>query len=88
MQFIDDKDVFYRYLYHNCHCCNAGQSKEERKTKYKLARYFGLNSYGAMKYRDWRPNCFAKHFGYSSWQSMINILEGGDNISNEVVSSK
>jgi len=78
MEFIQDKSVFNNYLYHHCHCVNAGQSKEERKMKYKLARYFGLNSKGAHKYRDWRKSTFAKHFGYSSWESMIDILKKYD----------
>ena len=82
MEYIEDKAIFYKYLYQNCSCCNAGQSPEERKTKYKLARYFGYSSSGARKYRDWRLNCFAKHFGYSSWDSMIEILKGGDIIRN------
>ena len=74
MEYIEDKAVFNRYLYEHCHCVNAGQSREERQMKYKLARYFGLNRNGAHKYCDWQKNTFAKHFGYSSWDSMIEIL--------------
>ena len=66
---------FGRYLYQHCHCCNAGQSKEERKSKYRLARYFGKGCIDSQKLRDWNKNPFAKWFGYSSWDNMIEILQ-------------
>lgn len=75
MQFIDDKEVYYKYLYHHCHCVNAGQSKEERQMKYKLALYFGCSVEGARKYRDWNYNTFAKKFGFRSWDLMIKGLK-------------
>ena len=83
MQFIYDKTDFNRYLYRHCHCCNAGQSKEERKMKYRLVLFFGKDSDYARKYRDWNRQPFAKKFGYSSWENMLKILEeigskGGD----------
>ena len=75
MEFIQDRGAFNNYLYQHCHCINAGQSKEERKMKYKLALYFSGSWEIAQKFRDWSPNCFAKHFGYKSWESMIKILK-------------
>ena len=77
MLFIDDKESFYKYLYGNCHCANAGQSPDMRKLKYKLAKYFGCNRSHAQRYRDFMPNTFARRFGYNSWKNMVDIL-GGD----------
>lgn len=77
MEFINNRTEFYRYLYHHCHCCNAGQSNEERRKKYQLARYLGQDSKGASKYRNWYKQTFAKRFGYSSWDDMLKSL-GGD----------
>ena len=88
MEFIQDRGAFNNYLYQHCHCVNAGQSKEERRMKYKLARALGCSRLQAKRYCDWRYNNFAKRFGYTSWVSMIESLEGGDNISNKIVSSK
>lgn len=77
LEFIDNKDAFYRYLYQNCHCVNAGQSQDKRRLKYAIVRSFGRSSLEASKYRDWRDNCFAKWFGYRDWQSLIKIIEKG-----------
>ena len=75
MNYIYDTVDFKRYLYYHCHCTNAGQSKEERRGKYKLARYFGKSSYDAQRLKDWNKNPFAKYFGYSSWKIMLGILD-------------
>lgn len=75
MRYIDDRSAFYRYLYENCHCVNAGQSKEFRRFKYKLARALGANRAWATRVKDWRKNNFAKYFGFSSYDSMMIALE-------------
>lgn len=78
MKFIDDKASYLNYIYRNCGCVNAGQSPEERRIKYKLAKNMGATRKWAITLRDWRLNNFAKHFGYSSWESMIKFLKGED----------
>ena len=75
MEFIDDRGAFYKYLYHHCHCTNAGQSPEERRLKYAVARYFGKCWQDAQKLRDYRSTTFAKTFGYSSWKSLIESIK-------------
>ena len=75
MEFIDDSGAFLKYIYHHCHCVNAGQSQEERRLKYAIARHFGKCSYDARILRDYRISTFAKYFGYSSWKSLIIFVK-------------
>ncbi|GAI11788.1 unnamed protein product, partial [marine sediment metagenome] len=42
---------------------NLWQSKEERQEKYHLARSLGMNSYWAIKMRDWRVAKIERLFG-------------------------
>ena len=76
MEFIHDRGAFLDYIYQNCHCINAGQSQEERRLKYAIARSFGKCVYDAKILRDYRTSTFAKYFGYSSWKSLINFVTG------------
>ena len=76
MQFIFDYSAFLRYIYQNCHCINAGQSQEERRLKYAIAKSFGKSGNWARALRDYRCTTFAKYFGYSSWKSLINFVTG------------
>lgn len=75
MEFIDDRGAFLSYLYHHCHCVNAGQSPEKRRLKYAIARSMGKNWSWAMGLRDYRDANFAKYFGYSSWKNLINKVK-------------
>lgn len=75
MDYIDDKDRFYAYLFGNCSCVNAGQSLDERRLKYAIAKYLGANVQWARSLRDYRSNNFAKHFGYGSWESLFSIIK-------------
>jgi len=77
MQFINDYSAYLKYLYENCHCINAGQSQEERRLKYAIARYLGKNPSWAGRLRDFRPSIFARFFGYSSWKNLMEVI-GGD----------
>ena len=74
MEYIQDNEAFTKYLYQNCHCCNAGQSKEERRLKYAIAKYLGKSTADARVFRDWNRNTFVKWFGYSSWDSYFTSL--------------
>lgn len=74
MEYIENKSTYYKYIYQNCHCCNAGQSPDERRLKYAIAISFGKCATDARKLRDWNKNPFAKFFGYSSWDSLIKSL--------------
>ena len=76
MEFIDDRGAFLKYIYEHCHCINAGQSQEERRLKYAIARAMGKNADWARVLRNWRNTNFAKYFGYSSWESLINFVTG------------
>ena len=74
MEYIQDQNAFLKYIYQNCHCVNAGQSQEERRLKYAIARSFGKCVYDAQILRDYRRSAFAKYFGYSSWENLIKII--------------
>lgn len=74
MIYNHDKESFYKYLYHHCGCANAGQSPQERRCKYALAKYFGKSVYDARIYRDWNREPFARKFGFSSWKTMLKLL--------------
>jgi len=76
MDYINDRGSFYSFLYHHCGCINAGQSPEERRLKYAIARSFGKCRHDAQSLRDYRKTTFAKYFGYSSWESLINFVKG------------
>ena len=76
MEFMDDRGAFLKYIYGHCHCINAGQSQEERRLKYAVARSFGKCWQDAQKLRDYRTSTFARYFGYSSWKSLISFIEG------------
>ena len=76
MKYIDNPIAFKRYLYHDCHCINAGQTPEERRLKYAIARYFGKCRKDAIILRDYRKSTFSKFFGYSSWNSLYNTVKG------------
>lgn len=76
MKFIDDKETYLKYIYHDCHCVNAGQSPEERRIKYSIAKYLGKSPKWARVLRDYYPNNFARYFGYKSWVDMIKMLKG------------
>jgi len=84
MRYIEDKEVFYDYLYVHCHCCNAGQHPDDRRLKYAIARWFGCSSCDAMIYRDWNNRPFAKWFGFDSWDNLLSSLKtmykGGDKL--------
>ena len=75
MQYIQDKSAFYNYIYNHCHCINAGQSLEERRLKYAIARSLGKSRQYASVLRDWRITNFAKFFGYSSWNELIKFVK-------------
>ena len=75
MKYIQDPVAFDKYLYHHCHCVNAGQSPEERRLKYAIARYFSKCVRDARVLRDYRTTTFAKFFGYSSWDSLIKTVK-------------
>ena len=72
--YIYEKTDFDKYLYENCHCCNAGQTLEERRLKYAIARYFGKNYYDSRILRDWNKQPFAKYFSYSSWNNLMEAI--------------
>ena len=76
MEFIDDRGTFLVYIYSHCHCINAGQTQEERRLKYAIAKLFGKCCYDARKLRDYRTSTFARYFGYSSWKSLIKFIKG------------
>lgn len=76
MKYIDDKYAFYKYLAEHHHCINACQLQEERRLKYAIARYFGKSRSWSMVLRDWRNTNFAKFFGYSSFENLLNIVKG------------
>ena len=75
MQYIYDSADFRRYIFQNCHCVNAGQSAEERRLKYAIARSLGKSHLWSAVLRDWRYTSFAKFFGYSSWANLIKSME-------------
>ena len=75
MRYIQDPIAFNRYLFANCHCVNAGQSQEERRLKYAIARTFGKSRPWAVALRDYRKTTFARFFGYSSWESLIKFIK-------------
>ena len=75
MEYITDKHAFNLYLYSNCHCVNAGQTSEERRLKYAIARSFGKSRLWAYALRDYNNNSFAKVFGYSNWKNLIKIIK-------------
>ena len=75
MEYIQNKNAFYRYIYQNCHCVNAGQSLEERRFKYAIVRSFGKSRSEANRLRDWRSNNFAKHYGYSNWENLLKFIK-------------
>lgn len=76
MEFIEDRGAFLNYIYHHCHCINAGQSQEERRLKYAIAKSFGKCVYDAQILRDYRTSTFARYFGYGSWESLIKFVKG------------
>ena len=76
MDYINDRGAFYNYIYSHCHCINAGQSQEERRLKYAIARSFGKCCFDARALRDYRCTTFAKYFGYKSWNSLIDLIKG------------
>ena len=76
MEFIFDYPSYLRYLYQHCHCINAGQSPEERRLKYAIARSLGANAAWSRVVRDYRASTFARYFGYSSWKNLIEVIEG------------
>ena len=75
MQYIYNSADFKRYIYQNCHCVNAGQSAEERRLKYAIARSLGKSHSWSRVLRDYRKTNFAKVFGYSSWENLIKSME-------------
>ena len=76
MEFMHDRGAFLSYIYHHCHCINAGQSQGERRLKYAIAKSLGKCSYDARVLRDYRTSAFAKYFGYTSWKSVISFQKG------------
>ena len=79
MEFIHDKEAFYKYLFQNCGCANAGQSPTERRLKYAIARHFGKSPSWARSLRDYRTTVFARWFGYNSWESLIKSISEENN---------
>ena len=76
MEYINDRGAFYQYIYSHCGCINAGQTQEERRLKYAIARSFGKCRQDAQSLRDYRITTFTKYFGYSSWNSLIKFIKG------------
>lgn len=68
MEYILDKAEFLRYIGRECHCCNAVQTAEERRLKYKICRLLGDNIANARRRRDWRWNSIAKSHGFKTWE--------------------
>lgn len=77
MDYIIDKHAFNLYLYHNCHCVNAGQTPEERRSKYKFCRLLGDDVSNAIRRRDWTYDHIAKVHGYTDARTMVKLLTGG-----------
>ena len=75
MEFMHNKESFYKYLYQHCGCANAGQSPTDRRLKYAIAIHFGKSPSWARVLRDYRTSTFARFFGYESWESLIKIIE-------------
>ncbi len=74
MQYIDDAMAFKKYIYEQCHCVNAGQTSEERRIKYAIARALGKDPNWSRVLRDYRRTALAKYFGYSSWKNLLDII--------------
>ena len=75
MKFIQDKYTYYQYIYHHAGCVNAGQTKEERRLKYAIARFMGKSRNQSYALRDFRKNNFAKKFGYKNWNELIKNIK-------------
>ena len=76
MKFIDDPVAYQKYLYHHCHCVNAGQLPKRRRLKYAIVKSFGKSVSEANRLRDFRDNSFARYYGYSNWKTLINFIKG------------
>ena len=80
MEFMHDKESFYKYLYQHCGCANAGQSPTDRRLKYAIAKHFGKSTSWARVLRDYRNTTFARFFGYESFASLMKILNKENNV--------
>lgn len=55
---------------------NLRQTKEERQSKYWLARSLGANSYHASRMRDWRLSKIERRFGLEPNGDVEGFLKG------------